>query len=183
MCGGFYTEYVGVGTEQACEMLRGYFPHLTVEIFDADHVSTEKKQQALMDRFLAGNVQMLVVTELIFKYELTGVVDIAVIPRFETLLSFPDFSTEERALRTIRVLGMFAKLLFIQAANQDHPLLRGLDDLGSRFQDGLALRKALVYPPFVSLLRFHISIRIKRFLMRNFFSWHVCCVRRFQGVL
>ena len=85
------------GTERIEEEVKQYFPDARVARMDLEVMSNKVKFRALIDEFEAGNLDILIGTQMVSKgldferVKLVGVMDA------DSLVSFPDFRAEERA--------------------------------------------------------------------------------------
>lgn len=85
------------GTERIEEDVKQYFPEARIARMDLDVMSNKTKFRALIDDFEAGNLDVLIGTQMVSKgldferVKLVGVMDA------DSLVGFPDFRAEERA--------------------------------------------------------------------------------------
>ncbi|MDT7602373.1 MAG: hypothetical protein QOF61_370 [Acidobacteriota bacterium] len=100
-CKGQYIYYVGEGTEQIEEMIRQKFPTLRLARLDRDTTSRRHTYEQVIMRFGAGELDMLVGTQMIAKghdfpnVTLVGVVSV------DAGLAMPDFRAAERTFQLI----------------------------------------------------------------------------------
>ena len=158
-CAGPYLDQAGFGTERLEAEVRASFPAARVARLDRDAIRRKGSLQALLHRFRAGEIDILVGTQMIAKghdfprVTLVGVVSAVV------GLGLADFRASERTFQLLtQVAGragrgeqpgeaivqtLYPTHYSIQlACRQDYPAF---------YQRELAFRTAMRYPPVVSL--------------------------------
>ena len=168
----------GAGTERLEEELREAFPDKRIERFDAD--TTERKTAAdrLIRDFAAGNIDILVGTQMItkgFDFERLALV---VLVSADSLFAVQDFRSDERAFQLLtQLMGRSGRRgeqgrIVIQTFQPEHPVLQRLLQGGTQADAGttalLAERKAFQYPPYVRM----ISLTVKDHYEGRL--WNVC---------
>ncbi|MEA2172459.1 MAG: hypothetical protein QOD00_51, partial [Blastocatellia bacterium] len=158
-CAGKYIYYVGEGTEQIEEMLKKRFPTLRIARLDRDTTSRRKLFERAILEFGAGELDMLVGTQMLAKghdfpnVTLVGVVSV------DAGLSLPDFRSAERTFQLITQVagragrGSLTGRVLIQTYHPTHYALKHAcaQDYAGFYQEEIHYRKNLSYPPFVSL--------------------------------
>jgi primosomal protein N' (replication factor Y) len=158
-CKGVYIHYVGEGTEQIEEMLARKFPTLRIARLDRDTTSRRQTYEQAILSFAAGELDMLVGTQMIAKghdfpnVTLVGVVSV------DAGLAMPDFRASERTFQLItQVAGRAGRgdrpgRVLIQTYHPEHYALRHAcaQDYEAFYEEEIRYRKSLSYPPFVSL--------------------------------
>ena len=158
-CAGKYIYYVGEGTEQIEEMLQKRFPSLRIARLDRDTTSRRKLFERAILEFGAGELDMLVGTQMLAKghdfpnVTLVGVVSV------DAGLSLPDFRASERAFQLITQVagragrGDRAGRVMIQTYHPNHyALLHACkQDYMGFYDEEIRYRKSMNYPPFVAL--------------------------------
>ena len=158
-CNGKYIYYVGEGTEQIEEMLQAKFPELRIARLDRDTTSRRKLFEKAILEFGAGELDMLVGTQMLAKghdfpnVTLVGVVSV------DAGLSLPDFRSAERTFQLITQVagragrGRRAGRVLIQTYHPNHYALRHAcaQDYAGFYAEEIRYRKSLGYPPFVAL--------------------------------
>jgi primosomal protein N' (replication factor Y) len=158
-CAGKYIYYVGEGTEQLEEMLQKRFPQLRIARLDRDTTSRRKLFERAILEFGAGELDMLVGTQMLAKghdfpnVTLVGVVSV------DAGLALPDFRSAERTFQLITQVagragrGSLAGRVLIQTYHPNHYVLRHAcaQDYAGFYQEEIRYRKNLNYPPFVAL--------------------------------
>ncbi|HEY0377046.1 MAG TPA: primosomal protein N' [Pyrinomonadaceae bacterium] len=158
-CQGKYIYYVGEGTEQLEEMLRKRFPALRIARLDRDTTSRRKLFERAILEFGAGDLDMLVGTQMLAKghdfpnVTLVGVVSV------DAGLALPDFRSAERTFQLITQVagragrGDRAGRVLIQTYHPKHYALKHAcaQDYAGFYDEEIRYRKSLNYPPFVAL--------------------------------
>jgi primosomal protein N' (replication factor Y) len=158
-CQGKYIYYVGEGTEQLEEMLRKRFPDLRIARLDRDTTSRRKLFERAILEFGAGELDMLVGTQMLAKghdfpnVTLVGVVSV------DAGLALPDFRSAERTFQLITQVagragrGQRAGRVLIQTYHPNHYALKHscAQDYAGFYDEEIRYRKSLSYPPFVAL--------------------------------
>jgi len=158
-CQGKYIYYVGEGTEQIEEMLQKRFPNLRIARLDRDTTSRRKLFERAILEFGAGDLDMLVGTQMLAKghdfpnVTLVGVVSV------DAGLALPDFRSAERTFQLITQVagragrGDRAGRVLIQTYHPKHYALKHAcaQDYAGFYEEEIRYRKSLNYPPFVAL--------------------------------
>jgi primosomal protein N' (replication factor Y) len=158
-CAGKYIYYVGEGTEQIEEMLRKQFPTLRMARLDRDTTSRRKLFERTILEFGAGELDMLVGTQMLAKghdfpnVTLVGVVSV------DAGLALPDFRSAERTFQLITQVagragrGDRAGRVLIQTFHPHHYALKHAcaQDYAGFYKEEIHYRRSISYPPFVAL--------------------------------
>jgi primosomal protein N' (replication factor Y) len=158
-CQGQYIHYVGEGTEQIEEIIRARFPTLRIARLDRDTTARRHTFEQAILRFGAGELDMLVGTQMIAKghdfpnVTLVGVVSV------DAGLGMPDFRAAERTFQLLTQVagragrGERAGRVLIQTFHPHHYALRHAcaQDYAGFYAEEIGYRKNLSYPPFVAL--------------------------------
>jgi len=158
-CKGVYIFYVGEGTEQIEEIIQQKFPALRIARLDRDTTSRRRTYEQAILRFGAGELDMLVGTQMIAKghdfhnVTLVGVVSV------DAGLAMPDFRAAERTFQLItQVAGRAGRgdrrgRVLVQTYHPEHYALRHAcaQSYESFYEEEIRYRRNLSYPPFVSL--------------------------------
>jgi primosomal protein N' (replication factor Y) len=158
-CQGPFMYFIGEGTEQIEEILQKRFPTLRLARLDRDTTARRSTYEQAILRFAAGELDMLVGTQMIAKghdfpnVTLVGVVSV------DAGLAMPDFRSAERAFQLItQVAGRAGRgdlpgRVLIQTFHPHHYALRHAcaQDYAGFFEEEINYRRNLSYPPFVAL--------------------------------
>lgn len=156
-CGSMDVMYSGFGTEQVEQELERLFPLYRVARLDTDTVSKDRKTiQKTLDDFRAGNIQILLGTQMVAKGLNFPNVRLVGIIMADSGLLIPDFRAEERTFDLlVQVSGRSGRAdsegeVIIQTRTKDNPAItfaaRG--DVKGFFDQELAIREETVFPPF-----------------------------------
>ena len=160
-CGAHELKYVGVGTQKLEEEVRQVFPEAEIARMDSDSMRKPGSHDAVLTRFRAGEIDILLGTQMIAKgldfpnVTLVGVVDA------DTQLHQPDPRAGERTFQLIaQVAGRTGRSsrggrVYVQSSNPAEPAIRraaGHDYLGF-VADELRDRWDMSYPPYRRLCR------------------------------
>jgi len=156
---------VGEGTERIEDLLREAVPDATIERMDRDTVRRRGAQERLLRRFDAGEIDVLVGTQMIAKGHDFPRVTLVGVLSADQALGLPDFRAGERVFQLLtQVAGRAGRgerpgTVLIQAFDPDHPLLRqaAVQDYEAFFAAEVRYRRALRYPPFAALVQFLVT--------------------------
>ncbi|HEX8187579.1 MAG TPA: primosomal protein N' [Pyrinomonadaceae bacterium] len=158
-CDGPFMYFIGEGTEQIEEILQKRFPSLRIARLDRDTTARRTTYEQAILRFGAGELDMLVGTQMIAKghdfpnVTLVGVVSV------DAGLAMPDFRSAERTFQLITQVagragrGELPGRVLIQTFHPHHYALRHAcaQDYEGFFDEEINYRRNLSYPPFVAL--------------------------------
>jgi primosomal protein N' (replication factor Y) len=149
-----------VGTKAVADDIARLFPGARVQRFDTDNTAAERFEKHY-EAVHAGNVDILVGTQLLAKgLDLPRLSTLGII-NADTSLAVPDFSANERTYQLLsQVLGRVGRghivgTALIQTYQPDHPAIRAaIDGTWREFYEAeLESRKLFNFPPFVYLLK------------------------------
>ena len=150
---------LGAGTQKVEEELTNLFPERRIARLDGDTPDTE--EAAIIRRFSAGDIDILVGTQIITKgFDFDGLSLVAVL-QADSLVGQQDFRADERAFQLLEQFrgrsGRRGKpgRIVIQTREPEHPVYTRLQ--GSDDADLLAERKLFGYPPYTRLI--HITLK------------------------
>jgi len=163
-CGSPDFFFRGLGTQKVEEELRAAFPAAVVERMDLDTTSRKGSHAGILNRFSAGEIDILVGTQMIAKgLDIPRVTLVGVISA-DTQLLLPDFRAAERTFQLLtQVAGRSGRRrvqgeVVIQTTQPSHPTILDVaaHDYRKFFEDELRFRRELFYPPFsrITLLEF-----------------------------
>ena len=150
---------LGAGTQKVEEELTNLFPERHIARLDGDTPDTE--EAAIIRRFAAGDIDILVGTQIITKgFDFDGLSLVAVL-QADSLVGQQDFRADERAFQLLEQFrgrsgrrGRPGRIV-IQTREPEHPVYARLQ--GSDDADLLAERKLFGYPPYTRLI--HITLK------------------------
>lgn len=157
-CGSRLIEKRGVGIEAVAEELRKSFPQSRVEIFAADEAGRKKEKAELVRKFIKGEVDVLIGTQLLAHQAHFPPVSFIAILHPEMLLNLADFRSGQKAFQSIaRALSFLrdddkAEAL-IQTETPDHFSIReaARGDYRAFYDQEIKFRRLMEYPPFSCL--------------------------------
>jgi primosomal protein N' (replication factor Y) len=167
-CQGAYLRLTGYGTEKVVEAVRAALPAARVERLDRDRASRRGALAEVLLRFEAGEIDVLVGTQMIAKghdfprVTLVGVVDA------DVGLGLPDFHSAERTFQLLtQVAGRAGRRevpgeVILQSHLPDHYALAFAcaQDYAGFFEREMEFRRTMGYPPTLALV--NVVIRSAR---------------------
>ena len=156
-CGSMDVMYSGFGTEQVEQELQRLFPLYRVARLDTDTVSKDRRTiQKTLDEFRAGNIHILLGTQMVAKGLNFPNVRLVGIIMADSGLLIPDFRAEERTFDLlVQVSGRSGRAdtegeVIVQTGMKDNPAIsfaaRG--EVERFFDQELAIRRETGFPPF-----------------------------------
>nr|WP_290427005.1 primosomal protein N' [Algoriphagus limi] len=160
-CGSTQLSTKGMGTERIEESLSLLFPEARLGRMDLDTTRNKYGYQRILDEFGAGQIDILVGTQMITKGLDFGRVTVVGIWDGDRILNFPDFRAGERAFQQItQVAGRAGRRsvkgqVVIQTRNPEQDIYAKViaGDYKNFFRVEMAERKQFYYPPFVKLIK------------------------------
>jgi primosomal protein N' (replication factor Y) (superfamily II helicase) len=174
-CGGPYIELVGFGTERVEAEIREKFPDARVARVDRDTVRKRGASAALLTRFAAREIDVLVGTQMIAKgHDFPRVTLVGVISA-DVGLGLADFRAGERTFQLLTQVagragrGEIAGLAIVQTLFPTHYSIQHAcrQDYEGFFEDELRFRRAMNYPPAVALINAIVRGRTPQGAMRE----------------
>ncbi|PLX90661.1 MAG: primosomal protein N' [Desulfuromonas sp.] len=164
-CGGAAMEPEGMGTERLAAELSERFPTARIARMDRDSTAAKGAQQQLVTRMEAGDVDILVGTQMIAKGHDFGAVTLVGILDADAALNFPDFRAAERSFSLLaQVAGRAGRgdlkgEVLVQTYAPDSPVLEcAVSHDYLRFVElELPMRQLLLYPPYGYLVNLVVS--------------------------
>lgn len=166
-CGGPAITRRGLGTQQVERVVAERFPDARLARMDVDTTSGKFAHAAILDRVGAGEVDILLGTQMIAKgldfpnVTLVGVIDA------DTGLNLPDFRAAERTFQLLSQVagrsgrGAKAGEVIVQTRRPLHHAVQCAvrHDVAGFVAAELAARRSPAYPPFVRLANVVVSAR------------------------
>jgi primosomal protein N' (replication factor Y) len=164
-CQSFKLEPVGSGTERVEEAVRRLFPQARVGRVDGETIRRPADARALSRLLAAGELDILIGTQMIFRLGLQGQASFVALPDADAGLHVPDFRSAERMYHALRDAADLAcpayagGRLLIQTRLADHHAIMALasGDEEVFVKQELAFRQMLHYPPWTCLVRLDVS--------------------------
>ncbi|MGL4333281.1 MAG: replication restart helicase PriA [Bacteroidales bacterium] len=166
-CGHHSLDTLGYGTERIEDEVREIFPEVKVERMDMDTTRSKKAYQEIIERFVTGETQVLIGTQMVSKgldFENVSVVGIL---NADTLMNFPDFRSYERAYQLMaQVSGRAGRknkrgLVILQTSDPKHPVVTEVitNNYKELFAQQMEERRLFKYPPFYRLIYIYLKHR------------------------
>jgi primosomal protein N' (replication factor Y) (superfamily II helicase) len=155
-CGSEHLYYLGAGSEQGEERLTEIFPTARIGRMDRDTVRGRHDLERLLTRLHAGEINLLVGTQMIAKgHDIHGVTRVGVVG-CDYALSMPDFRAAERVFQLITQVsgragrGELPGRVIVQTYYPDHYSIVAASshDYVSFAARELKYRRWMHYPPF-----------------------------------
>ncbi len=160
-CGFDGIRYSGFGTQKLETEIKARFPEASVLRMDTDTMQGRGAHERALAKFRAGNVQILLGTQMIAKgLDFPNVTLVGVI-NADTALHLPDFRAFERTFHLItQVAGRTGRgekggRVIVQTFSPDHPAIQAAAEHDYRgfVAQELAERQLVGYPPFTKMIR------------------------------
>jgi primosomal protein N' (replication factor Y) len=174
-CAAPYLELLGFGTERIEQEIRTLLPEARVGRVDRDTVRRRGAISALLSRFAAGELDVLVGTQMIAKgHDFPRVTLVGVISA-DVGLGLADFRAAERTFQLLTQVagragrGDLAGEAIVQTLHPSHYSIRHAcrQDYGAFYQDELRFRQAMRYPPAVALVNVVLRSGTKHAVMHD----------------
>lgn len=158
-CESEYLYFMGEGTEQIENILTRKFPDLNIERFDRDRMTRRGEMEKILDQFSAGEIDMLVGTQMLAKgHDYPNVTLVGVIS-VDTSLGLPDFRSAERTFQLLtQVAGRAGRgkqkgRVIIQTYYPENYVIRfaNAQDYEGFYGEEIVFRKNFGFPPFIAL--------------------------------
>ena len=162
-CGSPHLYLHGVGTEKVEEHLRQLFPTAGVQRMDTDTTRRRGAHQRILQEFAEGKVDILLGTQMIAKGLDFDNVTLVGVVNGDTALFLPDFRAGERTFQLVyQVCGRSGRrrqkpgMAIIQTNHPEDIAIKAAARLDAHrfYNQVLAERQELLYPPFSRLVRF-----------------------------
>ena len=164
-CGGDRILSYGLGTEKLATEIEGLFPQARIARMDSDTTSTRGSHERILRALGRGEIDILVGTQMITKgHDFPDVTLVGVVSA-DTTLNMPDFRAAERTFQLLtQVSGRGGRgdspgTVVIQTLNPGHYAIQRTrtHDFTGFYEDEIALRKDLAYPPFSRMINLLVS--------------------------
>jgi primosomal protein N' (replication factor Y) len=160
LCAGPYLDQTGFGTERVEVEVRRACPGARVARLDRDAIRRKGALTTLLSRFLAGEIDVLVGTQMIAKGHDFPRVTLVGVVSADVGLGLADFRASERTFQLLtQVVGRAGRgeepgEAIVQTLYPHHYSVRLAcqQDYRAFFERELAFRRAMRYPPLVSMI-------------------------------
>ena len=157
----------GFGTEKIEDEIKEIFPEASVARMDLDTTRTRTAYERIIADFEQGRTDILIGTQMVSKGLDFDHVSVVGILNADTMLSYPDFRSYERAFQLMaQVAGRAGRKnrqgrVVLQTRQPEHPIIRQVmaNDYESMVAGQLAERKEFHYPPYYRLVYVYLKHR------------------------
>lgn len=159
-CGGDTVSFRGLGTQRAEEQLQELLPEAKILRIDTDSVAARFSLEKKLEQFARGDYDVMVGTQMVAKgLDFENVTLVGVLSADQSLYS-DDFRSNERTFDLLTQVvgragrGKYPGSAIIQTFSPENPVLHFAmqQDYFGFYEQEIAFRQALLYPPFVDLL-------------------------------
>ncbi len=158
-CASEHIFFLGAGSEKVEERLHAAFPQARIGRLDRDTVRTRHDFERVLNQFHAGEINLLVGTQMIAKgHDVHGVTMVGVVGA-DYALGFPDFRAAERTFQLLtQVAGRAGRgetpgKVVLQTFHPDHYAIQFAQrhDYSGFYDKEVRFRRWMHYPPFSAL--------------------------------
>lgn len=164
-CGSEHIAFGGYGTQKVEAELAELFPDARILRMDADTTKGRFSQDEICERFKNREADILIGTQMVTKGHNFPAVTLVGVVAADNALFLDDYRAGERTFSLItQVVGRAGRgsipgRAVIQTANPDNPtiLLAAKQDFPAFYENEIALRRSLAFPPFCDLFAVNFS--------------------------
>ena len=164
-CGGSHLSYTGAGTQKVQSELSSVGDGLRVLRMDADTTAERTAYERILSRFRAREADVLLGTQMVTKGHDFPAVGLSGVILADTSLYSHDFRASERTFSLLtQVIGRAGRAgevgkAIIQTFSPSHPVLAlaAKQDYPAFYEDEIAFRRAMQYPPFCDIVQIGLS--------------------------
>lgn len=164
-CHGRRIHTYGVGTERLEEEVNKLFPHARIDRMDSDTTSRKGTHEKILRALDRREIDILVGTQMITKGHDFPYVTLVGVISADLSLNIPDFRAAERTFQILTQVagrggrGASPGRVIVQTFNPGHyAIIRAKNhDCIGFYDDELALRSAVSYPPFTRIVNIQLS--------------------------
>jgi primosomal protein N' (replication factor Y) len=167
LCGGSFLEQSGFGTQRVEAEIRRVSPDARVARLDRDAIRRRGALDALLTNFRAGDIDVLVGTQMIAKgHDFPGVTLVGVVSA-DVGLGIADFRASERTFQLLtQVAGRAGRgeqpgEAIVQTLHPQHYSIRLAcrQDYPAFYEEEIRFRRSMRYPPLVSVINTVVRAR------------------------
>ena len=174
-CAGPYLEQLGFGTERVEAEVRARFPLARVGRVDRDTIRRRGAIGALLAKFAAKELDVLVGTQMIAKGLDVPDVTLVGVVSADVGLGLADFRAAERTFQLLTQVagrsgrGVLAGEAVVQTLYPNHYSIQHAcrQDYQAFYEDELTFRRAMRYPPSVALINVVVKARTRQGAMAD----------------
>jgi primosomal protein N' (replication factor Y) len=165
MCGSANLTTKGSGTQQVEEEIAELFPEARLLRMDRDTTSGKYGHQEIYEKFLSGESDILIGTQIVAKGLNFPNVTVVGVINADTELAFPSFRSGERMYQLLsQVAGRAGRaekpgVVYVQTWKPEHPAIKCAQthDFKSFARHELANRRMLLFPPYSRMVVFQFK--------------------------
>jgi primosomal protein N' (replication factor Y) (superfamily II helicase) len=159
-CAGSFLEHIGFGTERVESEIAALFPQARLARVDRDTVRRRGAITTVLTRFAAGEIDVLVGTQMIAKGHDFPQVTLVGVVSADVGLGLADFRAAERTFQLLTQVagragrGEVAGEAIVQTLHPAHYTIRHAcrQDYRAFYEEEIRFRRAMHYPPAVALI-------------------------------
>ena len=160
-CGSDRIRYFGLGTERVETTVRNRWPDARIVRWDADTARTHADHSSILQRFVDGEADLLIGTQMVAKGLDLPLVTLVGVISADPALNLPDFRSGERACQLLAQVagragrGLLGGRVVVQTYHPNHYAIAAAaahDYAGFAAQE-LAFRREQGYPPYRRLAK------------------------------
>lgn len=164
-CSSRYIRYFGAGTQKVEEALNLLFPLAKIVRMDQDTTRKKLSHDAILSAFAKGTYDILLGTQMVAKgHDIPNVTAVGIISA-DTALNLPDFRAAEKTFALLTQAagragrGSKTGRVVMQTYNPEHYAITAgaAHDYQSFYQQEIAARQQLGYPPYANLIKITIQ--------------------------
>jgi primosomal protein N' (replication factor Y) len=160
-CGSGHIRYFGLGTQSVEAAVQEMFPQANILRWDLDTTRHKGAHELFLKRFIEGEAQVLIGTQMIAKGLDLPLVTLVGVISADTALHFPDYHAAEWTFQLLtQVAGRAGRSplggqVILQTYNPEHYSIQAAaaHDYERFYREELAFRRQQGYPPFRRLAR------------------------------
>ncbi len=169
-CAGPYLEQIGFGTERVEAEIHTRFPDARIARVDRDTIRKRGAIAALLSRFGAGEIDVLVGTQMIAKgHDFPRVTLVGVISA-DVGLGLADFRAAERTFQLLTQVagragrGLISGEAIVQTLYPNHYSIRHAcrQDYAAFYREEITFRRGMRYPPAVAMINAVVKARTRQ---------------------
>ena len=168
-CGSQNIQIRGFGTQKIEDDLSLLFPDARVGRMDLDSTRKKNAYETIIDKFSAGELDILIGTQMVSKGLDFDNVSIVGIMNADNMLNFPDFRAYERSFQLMaQVSGRAGRKkkqgkVIIQTTSPENQIIQQVErnDFDTFFKHQMAERKQFRYPPYYRLIQLTLKHKQK----------------------
>ncbi len=164
-CGNKHIRFFGIGTEKIVDELTKLYPDAKILRMDADTTAGRMAHENVLNHFRSGDADILVGTQMITKGLDFDNVTLVGIVAADMSLNIDDYRACERTFDLItQVVGRCGRAsktgkAIVQTYNPDDEtiVLSSMQDYKKFYDEEIAVRRMLEYPPFTEFIKVQFS--------------------------